>query len=482
MIWFDEPLPEEGDTSRMWQHRALPIGNGAMGAVVYGGVSAEKLQLNEKTLWSGGPGSDGGYDYGNWTDGRGPETIAEVRQLIADSPTGGIAPDDVAAILGKSKANFGSYQTLGNLVLAMANEATASDYRRELDLGAALAQTTYTAGGVEYTRAYFASAEDHVIVVRLTANTPGSIGFTASYEVPDRREDVAKAAANGRMTVTGTVRGNGLRWATQVQVLNEGGSISEDSDAGTVTVSGADSATLIIGAATDYSLDYASDYRSGIDPQAAASRTVERAARKSYASLLRRHQRDFCELFDRVELDLDASLPELPTDELLTEYRNGDDAEAHRALEQLYFQYGRYLLIASSRAGSLPANLQGVWNHVNNPPWSADYHVNINLQMNYWPAETTNLSETTAPLFDFVDSLVPPGTITATNMYGAQGWVVGNETNPFGFTGLHNYPQSFWQPDAAAWLAQHYWQHYLFTPPQTNLWVSHLGSGRSPSL
>jgi hypothetical protein len=232
---------------------------------------------------------------------------------------------------------------------------------------------------------------------------------------------------------------------------------------GTVGVRGADSVTLVIGAATDYAMDHAADYRSGVDPHDQVTAVVDAASARGFGKLLKRHQADYRALFDRVQLDLGARLPDLPTDELLAAYRSGIDAESARALEALYFQYGRYLLISSSRGGSLPANLQGVWNRVNFPPWNADYHVNINLQMNYWPAETTNLTETTEPFFDFVDSLVAPGAVTAREMYGARGWVVGNETNPYGFTGLHEWPTSFWQPDAAAWLAQHYWQHYLFT-------------------
>ncbi|MFD0786337.1 glycoside hydrolase family 95-like protein, partial [Micromonospora azadirachtae] len=185
-------------------------------------------------------------------------------------------------------------------------------------------------------------------------------------------------------------------------------------------------------------------------------------ARRTYADLLAAHTADHRALFDRVRLDIGQAMPDVPTDELLRGYTGGT-APADRALEALFFQYGRYLLIASSRAGSLPANLQGVWNNSTSPPWDADYHVNINLQMNYWPAELTNLSETTAPLFDYVDSMVPPGQVTAREIYGNRGWVVNNETNVYGFTGLHNWASSFWFPEAGAWLAQHYWQHYQFT-------------------
>ncbi|MEV0889780.1 glycoside hydrolase N-terminal domain-containing protein [Promicromonospora sp. NPDC050262] len=460
-IWFDEPLSTAGDHQRNWEQRALPIGNGAMGAVVYGGVTDEKLQLNEKSLWTGGPGAQGGYDYGNWTDGRGPETIEEARQLINQSPTGGIAPETIADLLGKPKLNFGSYQTFGDLDLTMTGIGEATDYRRQLDISDSVVTTTFTADGVGYTREYFASAADDVVVVRLTADKRGRIGFDARLNLPAGRTAVTQTAEGGRLTTAGRLANNGLRFESQLQVLNSGGSVTEGD--GSIGVRGASSVTLVLSAATDFAMDHAAGYRTGVDPHEQVTRAVDAASERGFKALLKRHQSDYRGLFDRVELDLGARLPDIPTDELLAEYRSTTDAESARALESLYFQYGRYLLVSSSRGGSLPANLQGVWNRVNNPPWDADYHVNINLQMNYWPAETTNLAETTQPFFDYVDSMVAPGTLTASQMYGARGWVVGNETNPYGFTGFHQYPQSFWQPDAAAWLAQHYWQHYLFT-------------------
>ncbi|WP_082461949.1 glycoside hydrolase N-terminal domain-containing protein [Agromyces sp. Leaf222] len=463
VVWFDEPLATTGDQQRNWEQRALPIGNGALGAVVYGGVTDERIQFNEKSLWSGGPGAQGGYDYGNWTDGRGPETIQQARDLIAASPTGGVAPTDIANLLGQPKRNFGSYQTFGDLNLTMTGIGSTTEYRRQLDIGDSLVTTSFTADGVDYTREYFASAADDVVVVRLAADEPGRIGFTAQVALPGGRSNVVHTAQDGRLTTSGTLSNNGLRFESQLAVDTDGGTVADNGN-GTVTVTGANEVTLVLGAATDFAMDFADDYRSGVNPHVPVTAAVDAATERSYDELLERHQDDYRSLFDRVGLDLGgAELPDIPTDELLAAYRGTVDAESARALETLYFQYGRYLLISSSRAGSLPANLQGVWNRVNNPPWDADYHVNINLQMNYWPAETTNLSETADPFFDYVESMVPAGTVTASEMYGADGWVVGNETNPYGFTGLHNYAYSFWQPDAAAWLSQHFWQRYLFT-------------------
>jgi alpha-L-fucosidase 2 len=258
-----------------------------------------------------------------------------------------------------------------------------------------------------------------------------------------------------------------MRFESQLQVRNEGGTRTDNAD-GTVTVSGANAVTLILAAGTDYAPVYPA-YRT-TDPHAAVTGRVDAAARKGYRALRSAHTADYRKLFNRVRLDVGQRMPDIPTDDLLRAYRDQNTApETRKALEVLYFQYGRYLLIASSRDGSLPANLQGVWNNATWAPWSADYHVNINLQMNYWPAETTNLSETTKPLFDFVDSLVPPGEVTASEMFGNRGWVVHNETTPFGFTGVHDWPTAFWFPEAGAWLAQHYYEHYLFTRDVTFL-------------
>jgi hypothetical protein len=426
-------------------------------------VASEQLQLNEKSLWTGGPGAQGGYNYGNWTDDRGPEDMAAVQDMINASPTGGVAPEVVADLLGSPKLNFGSYQTYGDLKLDMTGltDAGVSDYRRQLDINDSLVTTTFTSNGVDYTREYFASAADDVIVMRITADQPGKVGFTAHVDLPGGRSNVSNTAADGRITTKGTLSNNGLRFESQAQVIAQGG--SRTSNGANVTVANADSAVVVFSAATDFAMDYDSDYRNGVDPHQPVTTAVDEATASGYDTLLERHVADYTGLFDRASLDLGAELPNIPTDELLAQYRSTIDPASARALEALFFQYGRYLLISSSREGSLPANLQGVWNRVNNPPWDADYHVNINLQMNYWPAESTNLSETTAPYFDYVDSMVAPGTVTASEMYGARGWVTGNETNPYGFTGLHEYPQSFWQPDAAAWLAQHYYEHYLFT-------------------
>ncbi|MFI7680791.1 glycosyl hydrolase family 95 catalytic domain-containing protein [Actinophytocola sp. NPDC049390] len=455
-LWYDEPATD-------WESKSLPIGNGALGMSVFGGVRDELLQFNEKSLWTGGPGSPG-YDFGDWREPR-PTAIADVQNRI--NAEGQVDPTYVAGVLGQPKTGFGAYQTFGDLRLTQPQDPpSVTNYRRGLDIAEAVAGVTYASGGVTYHREYFASAADDVIVARLTASEPGKISFTAGITAPDNRSK-RFTAQGGRITFSGNLNDNGMRFESQVRVLNEGGSRTDNSN-GTVTVSGADVVTLVLAAGTNYSMAYPT-YRTA-DPHAAVTSRVDAAARKPFAALRSAHVTDYRHLFDRVRLDIGQRMPDIPTDDLLRAYRDaGTPAATRKALEVLYFQYGRYLLISSSREGSLPANLQGVWNNSTSPPWSADYHVNINLQMNYWPAETTNLSETTEPFFDYVDSMVPPGTRTAREMFGNRGWVVHNETTPFGFTGVHNWATSFWFPEAGAWLAQHYYEHYLFTRDVTFL-------------
>ncbi|PRX49195.1 alpha-L-fucosidase 2 [Prauserella shujinwangii] len=450
-LWYDEPATD-------WESQSLPIGNGALGAGVFGGVETELLQFNEKTLWTGGPGSPG-YDFGNWRTPR-PGAIERVRDRI--EAEGSADPDWVARRLGQPKTGYGAYQVFGDLRLTQQQApATVGDYRRDLDLTDATAGVEYTADGVRHSREYFASAADDVIVARLSADRPGEVGFTTAVTAPGNRSR-SVSARDGRITFAGRLDDNGMRYEAQIQVLNEGGTRTDNAD-GSVTVTGADAVTLVVAAGTDYSPEYP-DYRTGTDPHAAVGERIDHAVRQGFARLRADHVADYRALFDRVSLDIGQRMPAIPTDDLLRAYRDPATPAGHRkALEALYFQYGRYLLIASSRPGSLPANLQGVWNNSTSPPWSADYHVNINLQMNYWPAETTNLSETAAPLFDYVDSLVAPGEVTAREMFGNRGWVVHNETTPFGFTGVHDWATAFWFPESGAWLAQHYYEHYLFT-------------------
>ncbi|MFC4912635.1 glycosyl hydrolase family 95 catalytic domain-containing protein [Actinomadura gamaensis] len=573
-LWYDSPATD-------WESESLPIGNGALGASVFGGVQAECLLLNEKTLWTGGPGSREGYDFGNRHR---PDALRTVQRLLDEKQH--LSPDEVAAHLGRPRTGYGSYQPLGTLHLLFPHSA-AAQYRRELDLADATARVSYLSDGVRHQREYFASHPANVVVGRLSADAPGAVSFTLRETSP--RDDQTISVRDGRLTVRGALADNGLRFELQIQVVTEGGT-RLDGD-GEVTVTGANSALLVLSAATDYANAYPA-YR-GDGPHARVTKAVDAAlhpagqasppphadqadppphtgradtpphagqadlhvgradphagrgdphadqadphtgradlhARRAdghlgrgdadvtaqagrvgiYARLRAEHVRDHRRLFDRVTLSLSAddlqsappspggrehrpssssptslassdtaapraaapSAPRpprpprsgLPTDRLLASYGQGDGA-SDRELEALFFAYGRYLLIASSRDGSLPANLQGVWNGLVQPPWSADYHTNINLQMNYWPAETTNLDETAGAHDAFVDGLREPGRVTARELFGTRGWVVHNETNPFGFTGVHDWATAFWFPEAAAWLTRQLYERYLFT-------------------
>jgi alpha-L-fucosidase 2 len=449
-LWFDSPAAD-------WEREGLPIGNGAMGAMIMGGVSEDRVQFNEKTLWTGGPGSVEGYDAG-WPQGSSAREVAAIQRELAR--TGRLAPEAAARRLGRPMRGYGHYQSMGELVLAFPARADGwTNYRRELDIENAIGRVGYERGGVRYLREYYASYPDGVIVVRVSADQPGEIAFTASLAVPDNRTSRV-LAEGGRITGAGALNDNGMKWESQVQVLAEGGTVSAGEN-GTVRVENANAATLILSTGANYAADFPT-YR-GVDPHAAITARVDAAAAKGHARLLADHQADYRALFDRVSLDIGQGETTLPTNAQREAYRGAAASPTDRALEALYFQYGRYLLISSSRAGSLPANLQGVWNNSATPPWNADYHVNINLQMNYWLAETTNLAETTPPLFDFIDSLVEPGRIAARRIVGADGWTLFLNTNIFGFTGVIDWPTAFWQPEAGAWLAQHYYEHYRFT-------------------
>ncbi|KAF4410656.1 glycoside hydrolase family 95 protein [Streptomyces lycii] len=437
-----------------WEREALPIGNGALGATVFGAVDTERLLINEKTLWTGGPGSAEGYDHGNG-HGDGPGALEAVRRRL--DRQGSLAPDAVAAALGRPRRGYGAYQMLGELLLERPGAPSrAEDYHRELHLGTAVAAVRHTENGVAHTRAYFASHPAGVIAGRLGADRPGATGFTLRLLSPHGGE---VTVADGRITLRGALADNGLRYEAQLQVVTEGGTRTDGT--GEVTVTGADSAWFVLAAGTDYA-DTPPRYR-GEDPRERITAAVDRAAARGWQPLLEEHTADHRRLFDRVTLDLGGRTPAgRRTDELLAAYTGGPGS-ADRALEALCFQYGRYLLIASSRPGSLPANLQGVWSEGTAPPWCGDYHTNINLQMNYWPAAVTHLDETADPYDRFVEALRAPGRVTAERLFGTPGWVVHNETNPYGFTGVHDWPTAFWFPEAAAWLAQPMYDRYLFS-------------------
>jgi alpha-L-fucosidase 2 len=448
VLWYSQPATD-------WEKEALPIGNGRIGAMVFGGVDSERVQVAEKSLWTGGPGSEGGYDFGLPVGSQAELTRSIGKQLLEGTQ---LSPEDVARQLGRKMHNYGDYQSFGDLIIERETDGTpVSGYRRELDLDTGVARVSFKQGGMGHRRDYFVSHPAQAVVARWYATSLQKL--RVKFVVPDNRSAQVRIE-DGRILVSGALKSNGLKYAAELRVILECGSSSPDGDG--LRVESECPITLVMTARTNYAMRYPTYRAAGDEPAAAAAKDAAAAARLRFGALAIRHTQDHQALFRRVSLELDPGAPKLSTDRLRAQY-GGSTASADRQLEQLYFQYGRYLLIASSRKGSLPANLQGVWNDKAAPPWNADYHVNINLQMNYWPAETANLAETTPPLFDFVEHLVPAGRLAAQRFFGANGWTMFLNTNAWGYVGPIDWPTAFWQPEASAWLAQHFYEHYLFS-------------------
>ena len=433
--------------AREW-NEALPLGNGRLGAMVFGSVNAERIQLNENTLWMGGPRE---------TDNADALThLPEVRRLLfAGMPVEAYAVAE-KHLMGRP-FRLESYQSLGDLRLTFDHDGTPTDYRFELDIDAAVARLTYRVAGVRYTREVFVSHPAQAIVLRVSADAPGKVSVSTWI---DRPQDAAtEVAGDDRLNLVGALGGGkGLSFLASVKILNEGG--RREAFPERILTERANALSIIVSAATSYR---------GVDPRAAVERALATAAATSYDRLKADHIADHQRLFRRVDLRLGpravvpgfsrADSVEMPTDERLERVKRG---ETDLGLEALYFQFGRYLLIATSRPGGLPANLQGLWNDSMFPPWDSDYHLNINLQMNYWPAEVTNLAELHQPLFDYLESLRAPGRKTARVHYGAGGFVAHHISDIWGFTSPGDRPRSGLWPTGAAWLTQHLWEHYQF--------------------
>ncbi len=435
-LWYRQPAPQ-------WDH-AMPVGNGRLGAMVFGAVNRERIQLNEESLWmpSGDPAERDNPDA--------LKHLPEVRRLLfAGQPAEAYRLAEKYLVGRPSRLQ--SYQTLGDLRLTFEHEGQSTGYRRELDLDSAIARVTYRVGDVRFTREIFASHPDQAIVIRITADTPGRNTLNIWM---DRQQDArTTTAGDDRLDMAGCLAcGDGPSFRASLKVVAQGGRVEGFPER--IFVERADAVTIVLAAATSFK---------GVKPKERVDRQLAAAAAKPYDQLRAAHVADHQRLFRRVSLHLGAGADPpsaVPTDERLERVKKG---AADLGLEALYFQFGRYLLIASSRPGDLPANLQGVWNESLKAPWNSDYHTNINLQMNYWPAEVTNLAELHTPLFDFLETLRAPGRRTARIHYGAaRGFVVHHITDIYGFTSPGDQPRSGLWPTGAAWLAQHLWEHYLF--------------------
>jgi alpha-L-fucosidase 2 len=445
LLWYSRPAGK-------WTE-ALPIGNGRLGAMVFGGIEDERLQFNEDTLWTGKP-----HDYSHPGAAK---YLPVVRKLLFEGKqreAEALAMERMMSVPLRQHA----YQPFGDLHLHFSHTQKPGDYRRELDLDTAVARVTYTIDGVKFTREVFSSAVDQVIVMRISADKDGSVNFTAKMSSP-QPDTPTVAVGKKQLALRGQMRpnrhpsgkeGSCLKFEARLHASTNGGKMKVTDEG--VEVKGADSATLLLAAATSFR-----NFQDvSADPKARCNEVIKAAADKNYDALRKAHVTDHRRLFRRVELNLGmTNAANRPTDERIRTFGESDDPQ----LAALYFQFGRYLLICSSRPGSQPANLQGIWNDSIRPPWESKWTTNINTEMNYFPVEVCNLSECHEPLFDMIDDLVISGRKTAEVHYGCRGWVLHHNTDLWrGTAPINNSNHGIWVT-GGAWLTRHLWEHYLFT-------------------
>ena len=499
-IWFSEPTTLEGraiwygghperysksnkpinagdaaqNSDHEWEYRSLPLGNGSIGCNVMGSVSVERYTLNEKTLWRGGPNTTKGpQDY--WDQNKqSAHLLKEIRQAFADNDWNKAANLTASNFnsnvpyeaTGEPQFRFGSFTTMGELCIATGiDEKAVSDYRRTLSLDSALATVSFCSDGVCYVRNTFISYPANTMAIRFKASAKGRQNLVVDYTPNPVSEPLHMSWENNYFTYVGELDNNHMKYAVRITVLPKGGILSTANNK--IHINGADEVVILLTADTDYCPNYDPDFSDpkayvGTDPVQTTSTWMSNAVKKGYRKLFNEHYKDYTSLFNRVSFKLDSSSSDKPTNERLADYRKGHHDQG---LETLYYQFGRYLLIASSRPGNLPANLQGIWHNNVDGPWRVDYHNNINLQMNYWPALPTNLTECAEPLTDFIRTLQKPGERTAKAYWGARGWAASISANIFGFTGPLEGADMSWNynPMAASWLATHLWDYYDYT-------------------
>lgn len=490
-IWFDTPNTLNGRASwyhstddKEWESRSLPIGNGSLGGSILGSIAAERITLNEKSLWRGGPNTSGGAaNYWN-ANKQSAHLLPEIRQAFTEGNQqkaqeltqknfNGLASYDNN---GSPASFFGNYTTLGEIYIETGlSEIGMSQYKRVLSLDSALAIVNFHKDGIEYTRTSFVSYPDSVMVLKFTADKPGMQNLVFSYGANPEAIGQIKPDGEKGLLYIGKLKDNHMEFALRIQAMHQGGTLKATQD-GKLIAEKADEVVFLLTADTDYQMNFHPNFNDaktyvGVDPVKSTEQMMKNAQQHSYADLKARHKKDYQELFNRVKLSLNPHAPitleypsryDLPTYKRLEKYRDG---QHDFKLEELYYQYGRYLLIASSRPGNLPANLQGLWANGVNGPWNVDYHNNINIQMNYWPACPTNLTECNWPLIDFIRTLVKPGEKTAQAYFGARGWTASISSNIFGFTSPLTDEDMSWNfnPMAGPWLATHIWEYYDYT-------------------
>jgi alpha-L-fucosidase 2 len=464
-IWYKQP-------ARNW-NEALPIGNGRLGAMIFGEPAEELIQLNEQTLWSGGPANLN-------PNPQSPQHLQPLRDALAKEDY------ELADQLSRKMQGLytESYMPMGDLVIQQRLRGAMTSYRRSLDVSNAVALTEFSSGGVTYSREMFSSAADQVMAIRIRSSRNGAVNFkvtlksilrfTNSVVAPNEMAMRGKAPSYAHpnyvrdkkdpVVYTDSLECRGARFETRIKVLTETGKVSSDTSG--ISVEGATEVVIILAAATSFNgFDVCPD-KDGKDEHALVQQYMDAVMNKDYGSMKKDHIDDYQKLFNRMELDLKwTNYSSTPTDERLFKYARG---LKDNQLEALYFQFGRYLLISSSRPGGLPANLQGIWNHHLRPPWSSNYTININTEMNYWPAEQCNLSELHQPLIDHIKRVASTGRETAKNFYGLDGWTAHHNTdvwatsNPVGDVGKGDPMWATWAM-GGAWLSQHLWEHYNFT-------------------
>ncbi|WEK20159.1 MAG: glycoside hydrolase family 95 protein [Candidatus Pedobacter colombiensis] len=462
VLWYKKP-------AKNWDE-ALPIGNGRLGAMIFGNVDSELIQLNEETLWTGGP-----VDQNPNPDA--PKYLPQVRKLLFDGQSG-----QASRLMRKMQGpNTNMYQPLGDVRLKQKINGVVSNYSRGLDISNATSFTKFTVDGVKYTREYFSSAPDQVIVMRLTASKPKALNVSLSLF--NELEHQVISSGNNELVLKGKARiysderrnqkpliykdslgHNGMRYQARIKVVSTDGKLHTDS---LLHVNDASEILILISGATSYNGYNVYPDKDGKDENASALKFLKSAAAQSFVKLKESHVKDYQRYFNRLSFSINNSgnlLADVPTDERLLAYKSG---KADYGLEELYFQFGRYLLISCSRPGGIPANLQGIWNPLIRPSWRSNFTTNINLQMNYWPAEVCNLSELTEPLITKIKEMAMNGKNTATNYYHAAGWAVHHnsdiwaQTNPVG-EGSGDPKWANWSL-GSPWLSQHLYEHYLFT-------------------
>ena len=462
-IWFDSPNTLQGKEvwhsskqDASWESQSLPIGNGSIGANILGSIEAERITFNEKTLWRGGPNTAKGADYYWNVNKQSAYILDEIRKAFvegdqkkAEKLTRENFNSEVPYEFSREKPfRFGNFTTMGEFYVETGLSTIGmSDYKRILSLDSAMAVVQFKKDDVAYQRNYFISYPANVMVMRFSADQPGKQNLTFRYAPNPVSTGQFSADGNNGLVYTASLDNNGMKYAVRIQATVKGGTLNNTD--GRITVKEADEVVFYVTADTDYKMNFAPDFT---DP-------------KTYVGVNPlEHYKDYASLFNRVKLELNPTVKtsNLPTAQRLKNYRNG---QPDYYLEKLYYQFGRYLLIASSRPGNMPANLQGIWHNNIDGPWRVDYHNNINIQMNYWPACSTNLDECMLPLIDFIRTLVKPGEKTAQSYFGARGWTASISANIFGFTTPLESQDMSWNfnPMAGPWLATHVWEYYDYT-------------------